>query len=234
MAISVDRDCGKETRKVRIMTKIAVVYFSQYRGHTEVLADYIRKGADSVGGVTVVVVSVEEVEDHWNDLHQADAIVFGTPTYVGSIAAKFKEFIEKLAGEVWLKRVWTGKLAGGFTCSAGQSGDKLNCLQQLVVFAAQMGMIWVSVPVLGGKYSSKGGDNDINRLGGYIGVMAQANIDEGPDTAPPQSDRATAEIYGAHIAKTARELCEGRKVLQSGTQATFEGRPKNLTETFGG
>lgn len=216
------------------MTKIAIVYFSQYRGHTEVLAESIRKGAESIGGVTVVTVSVEDVEGHWNDLHQADAIIFGTPTYVGSIAAKFKEFVEKLAGEVWLKRVWTGKLAGGFTCSAGQSGDKLNCLQQLVVFAAQMGMIWVSVPVLGGKYSTKGSDTDINRLGGYIGVMAQANIDEGPESAPPQSDRATAEIYGAHIAKTARELSEGRKTLSSEALTVFEGRPKNLPETFGG
>jgi NAD(P)H dehydrogenase (quinone) len=234
MAVPMDSHRGDETRRVHFMTKIAIVYFSQYRGHTEVLAESIRKGAESVGDVTVVTVSVDNVEDHWNDLHQADAIVFGTPTYVGSIAAKFKEFIEKLAGEVWLKRVWTGKLAGGFTCSAGQSGDKLNCLQQLVVFAAQMGMIWVSLPVLGGKYSSKGGDEDINRLGGYIGVMAQANIDEGAETAPPQSDRATAEIYGAHIATTARELREGRKVLQSGSQVTFDGRPKNLAETFGG
>lgn len=234
MALSMDCDCGEETSWGRVMTKVAIVYFSQYRGHTQVLADAIQRGAESVPSVSVVSIPVESVEEHWNDLHQADAIVFGSPTYVGSVAAKFKEFIEKLAGEVWLKRLWTGKLAGGFTSSAGQSGDKLNCLQQLVVFAAQMGMIWVSVPVLGGKYSSKGGDEDINRLGGYLGVMAQANIDEGPETAPPQSDRLTAEVYGAHIAKTAREIKEGRQRLQSDAPVVFEGRPKNLIETFDG
>ncbi|MBT5239447.1 MAG: flavodoxin family protein [Rhodospirillaceae bacterium] len=214
------------------MTCVAIVYFSQYRGHTRVLADAIQRGAETVPDVQVVSIPVDKVEQHWDDLHQADAIIFGTPTYVGSIAAKFKEFIEKLAGEVWLKRVWTGKVAGGFTVSAGQSGDKLNCLQQLVVFAAQMGMIWVSLPVLGGKYSTKGGDEDINRLGGYLGVMAQANIDERPETAPPPSDRKTAEIYGAHIAGVARELKEGRRVLGAEESIRFVGRPKNLPETF--
>jgi len=62
--------------------------------------------------------------------------------------------------------------------------------------------------------------------------MAQANIDERPETAPPPSDRKTAEIYGAHIAGVARELKEGRRVLGAEESIRFVGRPKNLPETF--
>lgn len=201
---------------------VSVVFHSSYRGATAALARAEARGAEMVDGVDATLIPVEEVDDHWGRLHASDAVVFGTPTYVGSMAARFKVFVEQLAGEVFLDRLWTGKVAGGFTVSAGRSGDKLNTLTDLVVVAGQMGMTWVPVPITGGNYSSKGGEDDLNRMAGYLGVMAQANIDEPSDLAPPPSDILTAELHGRHIATTARYLALGRG----------DGRPAHGTPTL--
>ena len=197
------------------MTKISIVYYSNFKGATQQLAYAIARGAEKVEGSEVTLIRVEDADSHWQTLHESDAIIFGTPTYIGSVAAKFKEFVEKLAGEVWLKRMWLNKIAGGFTVSAGRSGDKLNCLQQLVIFASQMGMIWVPVRITGGNYSTQGSEEDLNRMAGYIGVMAQANIDEPADKAPPPSDIETAEMHGHHIASVAKQYALGRRELPS-------------------
>lgn len=222
------------------MTKICVVYFSQFKGATEKLAEAIARGAATVPETEARLIRVEDVDDRWAELHAADAIVFGTPTYMGSIAAGFKVFIEKLAGEVWLKRMWVNKVAAGFTVSAGRSGDKLNCLQQLVIFAAQMGMIWVPVRITGGNYSSAGSEADLNRMAGYIGLMAQANIDEPVELAPPPSDIETAEMHGHHVASVARQYALGRRQLPADydTYATTDidetHAPASLSELMSG
>lgn len=197
------------------MTTISIVYYSNFKGATEQVAKAVARGAESVPDTDVKLIRVEEVDEHWQRLHDSDAIIFGSPTYIGSVAAKFKEFVEKLAGEVWLKRMWLNKIAGAFTVSAGQSGDKLVCLQQMLTFATQMGMIWVPIRITGGNYSSQGSNEDLNRIGGYLGVMAQANIDEPPEKAPPASDIKTAEMHGNHIANVARQFALGRRELPS-------------------
>jgi multimeric flavodoxin WrbA len=193
-------------------TRVAVVFHSAYRGSTRYLAEAVARGASRVDGARTVLVPVEAVENHWDDLHQADAIVFGSPTYVGSVSAAFKAFIERLAGDVWLERMWLNKVAGGFTVSAGPSGDKLNTLQDLAIFAAQLGMIWVPVRQIGGHYASSTSiETAVNRMGSYLGVMAQSNIDEEPPLAPPASDVLTAELHGEHVATVARQLSAGRR-----------------------
>lgn len=222
------------------MTRICVVYYSNFKGATEQLALAFARGARTVPEVEVSVFRVEDVDGHWDVLHAADAIVFGTPTYIGSVAAGFKQFVERLAGEVWLKRLWVNKVAAGFTVSAGRSGDKLNCLQQLVIFAAQMGMIWVPLRITGGNYSTQGSEADLNRMAGYIGVMAQANIDESPELAPPPSDIETTELHGHHVATVARQYAHGRRALPADYDAYAHqapedtGRPATLSELMGG
>lgn len=216
------------------MTHVAIVYFSEFKGNTKALAEAIERGALSVTDTSVSVIHTDDVDENWAMLHAADAIIFGTPTYIGGPAARFKEFVEKLAGEVWLKRMWVNKVAGGFTVSAGRSGDKLACLQQLATFAAQMGMLWVPVRITGGHYSSQGSEEDLNRIGGYLGVMAQANIDEPVELAPPPSDIKTAEMHGHHIASVARQFRHGRQALPSDYDEylgqTPTGAPLSLTE----
>lgn len=212
---------------------VTIVYYSSYRGQTEVLAKAIQRGAERVPDTDVRLLHVDDVDANWDRLHQSDAIIFGTPTYIGSVAAKFKEFIEKLAGDIWLQRMWLNKIAAGFTISAGRSGDKLNCLQQLVIFASQMGMIWVPQKILGGNYSSTGSEEDLNRMAGYIGIMAQANIDEPADKSPPPSDIETAEIHGEHVAKVAHTFATGRRALHNilpDESQTAAGRPRTLAE----
>lgn len=193
------------------MNRIAIVYFSSFKGNTERLALAIKRGAESVADTQATLIHTDDVDQHWATLHQADAIIFGSPTYIGGPAARFKGFVEKLSGEVWLTRMWVNKVAGGFTVSAGRSGDKLACLQQLATFAAQMGMLWVPMRITGGNYSSQGSEEDLNRMAGYLGVMAQANIDEPAEVAPPASDILTAELHGNHIANVARQFTHGRR-----------------------
>ncbi len=133
-------------------------------------------------------------------LDSSDAIIFGCPTWMGSVSSVFKSFLEQ-AFEIWLVQGWKHKIAAGFTNSASQSGDKLSTLLQLMVFAMQMGMIWVGVGDPSGNHSTAGSINDIiNRLGSWVGVMSQSNIEQSPDLAPPASDRTTAEHLGARVA----------------------------------
>ncbi|WP_025870687.1 flavodoxin family protein [Methylobacillus glycogenes] len=186
------------------MSKIVVVYHSGY-GHTEVQAKAVARGAAKVEGSEVKLLNVEEAQQQWDTLNAADAIIFGSPTYMGSASAQFKGFMDA-SSSIWYQRGWKDKVAAGFTTSASQSGDKLNTLIQLTVFAAQHGMIWVGNDLLPGNNSSTGSVNDLNRLGGFLGALAQANSDQGPDVAPLQSDLLTAEHLGERVALITKKL----------------------------
>ncbi len=188
--------------------RVAVVYHSGY-GHTKVVAECVARGAASVAGAEVALISVDDADSNWDVINAADAIIFGAPTYMGSVSAKFKEFSEKTV-KIWYARQWQDKIAGGFTNSASQSGDKLQTLQDLGNLAAQHGMIWVSLGQTPGFNSTVGQRNDTNALGAYLGLMTQANTDEGPETAPPAGDRRTAEMYGARIAEVTQRWRRGK------------------------
>lgn len=185
-------------------TRIAVVYHSGY-GHTKVLAEAVARGAGSVPGTEIALIPVEEAEARAAEIDAADAVVFGAPTYMGSVSGPFKTFMD-WSSKAWFARKWSNKIAAGFTNSASQSGDKLNSLVQLAIFAAQHGMIWVGVDLLPGNNSSKGSVDDLNRLGSFIGAMAQSNSDAPPELAPIESDRKTAEHLGQRVASFAARL----------------------------
>lgn len=184
------------------MVSVAIVYHSGY-GHTAVLAQAVAAGAAQVPGTQVHLIPVEEAEAKAAVLDAADAIIFGSPTYMGSATAKFKEFME-WSSKTWYSRGWADKLAAGFTVSASQSGDKLGTLIQLAVFAAQHGMVWVGSNLLPGNNSSTGSVDDLNRLGSFLGVMAQANSDQGAEVVPPEADKKTAELLGKRVAESAQ------------------------------
>jgi multimeric flavodoxin WrbA len=183
------------------MKQIAIVYHSGY-GHTARQAEAVRAGAAD-GAAAAKLYAVDALTDvHWAELAAADAIVFGAPTYMGSLSAPFKAFMDA-SSKVWFTQGWKNKLAAGFTNSASQSGDKLNSLVQLAVFAAQHGMVWVGLGLMPGNNSSKGSVSDLNRLGSYLGAMAQSNADQGAD-AMQDSDLATARELGRRVAAAAR------------------------------
>lgn len=183
------------------MATIAIVYHSGY-GHTAVQAEAVYRGASEVSGAEVALIPVEDFEKNWDVIDTADAIIFGSPTYFGSASAQFKTFLDATSGR-WLEGRWNNKLAAGFTVSAGMSGDKLATLQQMNHFAMQHGMLWVGLGLLPGNNTSSGSPDDLNRLGGFLGAMAQANADAPPEVAPAGSDLRTAEYLGKRVAETA-------------------------------
>lgn len=182
--------------------RVAVAYHSGY-GHTEVLAQAVAAGVENAGG-TAISVPVGDLEAiNWEALAAADAIIFGSPTYMGSVSGPFKCFMDATS-KIWYEQGWKDKLAAGFTNSGSLSGDKLNTLMQISVFAAQHSMLWVSLGIMNGNNSSQGDPNSLNRVGGFLGAMATSNTDQGPELAPPQCDRDTAQALGARVATAAK------------------------------
>ena len=188
------------------MNTIAIVYHSGY-GHTAVLAEAVRQGVESVPGSQALLLKAEEADQHFEELAAAKAIIFGAPTYMGSLSAGFKTFMEA-SSKLFAKQLWKDKLAAGFTNSASQSGDKLISLLQLAIFASQHGMLWVSLGLLPGNNTSTASPEDLNRLGSYLGAMAQSNADQGADLVPPQADRLTARHLGQRVAELAARFTQ--------------------------
>ncbi|GAB2672464.1 flavodoxin family protein [Kribbella swartbergensis] len=180
--------------------RIAVAYHSGY-GHTAKQAEAVAAGASSVPGAVAELVPLDELtEDVWDRLAAADAIVFGAPTYMGSPSAVFKKFAEESV-RAWADNLaWRDKIAAGFTNSKAMSGDKLNSLVDLAVLAAQHGMIWVGLDLYPGWAESTASIEDLNRLGSWLGAMAQSDADLSAEKAPPATDLRTAEALGVRVA----------------------------------
>ncbi len=179
------------------MSKVAVVYHSGY-GHTAEVAKAVARGAAGIAGIDAQLISVTDIDKHWQDLDAADAIIFGTPTYMGGVSAPFKGFMDE-SSKIWMAQGWKDKIAAGFTHSASQGGDKFNTVTQLFTLAMQHGMIWTGLGLLPGNNSSKGSVNDLNRLGSSTGSLTQSGSDQGADAIPP-SDLKTAEHLGRRVA----------------------------------
>ncbi|GAB7190887.1 flavodoxin family protein [Kineococcus sp. NUM-3379] len=192
-------------------TSVVIAYHSGY-GHTARQAAAVRDGAASVAGVAAELRDVGVLdEDLWAALEAADAIVFGSPTYMGSPSAVFQAFAEA-SGGVWARQGWKDKVAAGFTNSAGISGDKLNTLTSMAVLAAQHGMHWVNLALPPGwLYRSDGDIDDLNRLGGFLGAMAQSPSDAGPDTSPSSGDLRTAHHLGRRVAEVTAQLTRNHR-----------------------
>lgn len=188
------------------MTKVAVVYHSGY-GHTHEQAKAVQAGAASVPGVTAEIYRVESADQDFapilEALSKADAIIFGAPTYMGSVPYQFKAFMDA-SSKVYAVQGWAGKLAAGFTNSGSFNGDKHNTLLQLFTLAAQHNMLWVPLGVPSGNNTTKGSPEDLNRLGASIGAMGQSPADAGADVGPSASDKRTAAELGKHVAEAAK------------------------------
>lgn len=179
------------------MSKVAVVYHSGY-GHTAEVAKAVARGAADIAGIEVKLVSVSDIDKHWQDLDAADAVIFGAPTYMGGVSAPFKAFMDA-SSQIWFKQGWKDKIAAGFTHSGSQGGDKFNTVTQLFTFAMQHGMIWTGLGLMPGNNSSKGSVDDLNRLGSSTGSLTQSNVDQGAE-AIPASDLKTVEHLGRRVA----------------------------------
>ena len=183
------------------MTTVAVVYHSGY-GHTQALAEAVAGGIESVPGVKASLVPTTEAEARESELDGAEAIIFGSPTYMGGVSADFAKF-KDWTSRKWIARAWQNKLAAGFTVSASWGGDKQGTIYQLLTLAQQHGMVWVGLGLAPGNNHSRGSVEDLNRTGASLGLMAQANADQGNDGIG-QSEFATARSLGQRVAEAAQ------------------------------
>jgi len=189
---------------------VAIVYHSGY-GHTKKMATAVAEGVDSVENAKSILMDVTEAQSKWGELEIVDAIIFGAPTYMGSLSAPFKAFMDATSPAVFAKNfAWKDKLAAGFTNSASRAGDKFNSLIQLVAFSAQHGMHWISLGLPPANNSTKGSEEDLNRTGHWLGAASQSNADQGPDLAPPFADLKTGSHLGARVANTTLQFKYGK------------------------
>lgn len=187
---------------------VQVVYFSA-NGHTHLMAEAFAEGVRDAGGTPELyrVQGSDIVEGRWKDpggvvekLRAADAIVLGSPTYMGGVAAQLKAVLDGLGGE-WFKLSFKDKIAGGFTHSSSPSGDKAATLDYMSLHAAQHMMLWVGNGTMPARYT--GENHEKNFLGGFRGVMAFQNPDEaqGADATITEGVRGDCVAYGKRVAE---------------------------------
>ena len=173
--------------------KTAVIYHSGY-GHTQRIAQVVAEGA---GAHLITIDADGNITDaEWDILNAADAIIFGSPTYMGVVSWQFKKFADATSKQ-WMSGAWKNKVAGGFTISANLSGDKLSTIQYFMTLSMQLGMVWVG--------QAEPNNGSVNRLGSSSGLMAQVGPTS-PAADIPQGDLDTAKIYGQRVAQIAAKL----------------------------
>jgi NAD(P)H dehydrogenase (quinone) len=180
--------------------KIVVVYFSGY-GHTKRMAEAVAQGA----GAQLLAINAEGnlPDGGWETLAAADAVIMGSPTYMGSVAWQFKKFADA-SSKPWASQAWKNKVAAGFTNSASMNGDKLSTLHYLFTLAMQHGMVWVGTGIM--PSNKKGSTrNDVNYVASFSGAMATSPSDASVDEMLP-GDLETARLFGARVAEVAAKF----------------------------
>ncbi len=197
------------------MAKVLVLYYSSY-GHIETMANAVMKGARSVSGVTVDLKRVPELMPPDvakkagvkleqaapiampADLANYDAIIFGTPTRFGNMAAQMRNFLDQTGG-LWVKGELIGKIGSVFT-STGTGGGNETTITSFWNTLIHHGMILVGVP-----YSEKGLTNiDEPRGGSPYGAGTIAGADG--SRQPSELELSIAETQGQHVATLAMRM----------------------------
>jgi multimeric flavodoxin WrbA len=182
------------------MSKIAIVFHSGY-GHTQRMAESVAAGAG--GELVAIDADGNLTEAQWATPGAADAIIFGSPTYMGSVSWQFKKFADA-SSKPWFTQAWKNKIAAGFTNSATMNGDKLSTLHYMFTLSQQHSMIWVGTGLM--PSNSKGAKrNDVNYVGSFSGAMAQSPSDASPAEMLP-GDLETAKQFGARGAEVASKF----------------------------
>lgn len=185
------------------MVKFAIIFHSP-NGTTKQLAKAVASGAESVPGTEVITYQIlgsDIVEGRFrNDelleqLNGVDAMIFGSPTYMGCVSAQFKAFADA-TGELWAEKAWANKFAAGFTIGSNLSGDQLNTIQYLQIFANQHGMLWASLDIPGNC-----DPENRNRLGAQSGLIAHTI-----DDTLNEVDLITAHYLGQRVARLTKQF----------------------------
>jgi multimeric flavodoxin WrbA len=190
------------------MKKLAVIFHSAH-GHTRHIALHVAEGARGVPGTEVHLLEAADVAQAPERIEAFDALVFGSPTYLGGVSAPFRAFMDA-TGRMWRSQSLRGKLAAGFTVSSLPAGDKQSTLLGMFVFAMQHGMLWVGNPILPEQHAGVPYEEAANRLGSWSGLMAQAAHNAPADAFAP-GDVRTARMFGANVAREMHRVCGARE-----------------------
>ena len=208
------------------MTKALVLYYSMY-GHVETLAHAIAEGARGVDGVHVDVRRVPELMPEEvarragakldqaapiatvDELPTYDAIIFGTPTRFGNMAAQMRNFLDQ-TGPLWGRGGLVGKVGSVFCSTASQHGGQETTITSFHLTLLHHGMVIVGLP-----YTCKhlSGMHEISGGGPY---GASSVVGAGPtDRMPTHIELEICRFQGEHVTRIASHLVAGAK---AGTQ----------------
>jgi NAD(P)H dehydrogenase (quinone) len=197
------------------MTKVLVLYYSSY-GHIEKMAAAVAKGARE-GGADVVVKRVPELMPEESakksgvkleqaapiatvdELADYDAIIIGTPTRFGNMAAQMKNFLDQ-TGSLWVQGKLIGKVGAVFTSTATQHGGQESTILSTHIVLLHQGMVIVGLP-----YSFQG-QMGVSEVTG--GSPYGASTIAGGDGVrqPSDNELAGARYQGRHVAQIAAKL----------------------------
>jgi len=205
-------------------TKVQVIFYSMY-GHIYKMAEAVAAGVREVPGVEVSLYQVPELvpdavlersgakkaRDAFahipiatvNQLPDADAIIFGTPTRFGNMAAQMRDFLDQCGG-LWVRNALVGKVGSVFASTGTQHGGQETTITSFHTTLLHLGMIIVGVP-----YSAKGLSNMDEISGGTpYGATTLANSDG--SRQPSKNELEIAQFQGRHVADIARRLVQAR------------------------
>ena len=198
------------------MAKVLVLYYSMY-GHIEKMADAIAEGVRTVDGAEAVIKRVPEIipEDRaramgvkldqkapiatTEELADYDAIIFGTPTRFGNMAAQMRNFLDQ-TGKLWMNGALIGKVGSVFTSTGTQHGGQETTITSFHSTLLHHGMVIVGVP-----YSCKGLTVMTEITGGSpYGSSTLAGGDG--KRMPSENELEIARFQGRHVAQIAQRL----------------------------
>jgi NAD(P)H dehydrogenase (quinone) len=200
------------------MAKVLVLYYSMY-GHIERMAEAEAEGVRAVEGAEVIVKRVPEIipEDRAramgvkldqpapiatvDELGGYDAIIFGTPTRFGNMAAQMRNFLDQ-TGKLWMNGALIGKIASVFTSTGTQHGGQETTITSFHSTLLHHGMVIVGVP-----YSCKGLTIMTEISGGSpYGASTLAGSDG--KRMPSENELEIARFQGKHVARLAQRLAQ--------------------------
>ncbi len=167
------------------MPSILITCYSR-TGKTKLLAEAIGRGASSVEGVDVEVLSFNRVSA--SDLVRYDGIVLGSPVYFGGVSAELKELIDDTT---FIRGKLTGKVGAAFTTAGDRTGGKETAILSIIQAMLIHGMIVVGDPI-------NPATEDTEHNGGHYGLAADGKLTEG--------DIAQAELFGKHVANVVKRV----------------------------
>ncbi|WP_296718832.1 NAD(P)H:quinone oxidoreductase [Erythrobacter sp.] len=198
------------------MTKVLVLYYSSY-GHIEAMAAAVAEGAASVPGTEVVVKRVPELVPEEiaqasgvkldqsapiatpDELADYDAIIFGTPTRFGNMAAQMRNFLDQ-TGPLWFQNKLVGKVGSVFVSTASQHGGQETTITSFHTTLLHHGMVIVGLP-----YTFKG-NSEMGEISGGTPYGASTLAGNDGSRMPSDNELAGARFQGEHVATIAGKL----------------------------